>query len=181
MDLRESLEKPLSDYVDQDFVRASPSESVTQVAKRMLEKGSGEALVFSGESAIGVLTERDILYKVVAGGLEPGSTSVERVMSAPVESIDEGAKVSAAIEKMGSLGVRRLCVMRRGKVVGVVTQKTLVGEGKGKRVLLPELVEASSLVCPYCGATMKEGKELSKHIDQVHSGPGLLEGNKTKW
>ncbi len=35
--------------------------------------------------------------------------------------------------------------------------------------------------CPYCGATMKDQKELSKHIDQVHLGLGLLEGDKSKW
>ncbi|HUH82670.1 MAG TPA: hypothetical protein VLX33_02185 [Nitrososphaerales archaeon] len=41
--------------------------------------------------------------------------------------------------------------------------------------------EPAEFRCPYCDAVLKTQKELSKHIDQVHLGPGLLEGDQSKW
>ncbi|MEO9321500.1 MAG: C2H2-type zinc finger protein [Nitrososphaera sp.] len=35
--------------------------------------------------------------------------------------------------------------------------------------------------CPYCGSRFKDNEELSRHIDRIHQGSGLLEGDSTKW
>ncbi|MEO9363614.1 MAG: C2H2-type zinc finger protein [Nitrososphaera sp.] len=44
-----------------------------------------------------------------------------------------------------------------------------MGEGEGQ------------VSCPYCGSTFKDKEQLSKHIDRIHQGSGLLEGDTTKW
>lgn len=41
--------------------------------------------------------------------------------------------------------------------------------------------EETAVNCPYCQSRFKDKEELSKHIDRIHSGSGLLEGDTTKW
>ncbi|MBI3859410.1 MAG: CBS domain-containing protein [Thaumarchaeota archaeon] len=181
MDFRKSLDERVAEFATTQFVSLSPEDTIVKAANLMKSKGTTEALVIAGGSPVGIVTERDILYKVVALGLAPGSTKVSEVMTAPVETVDGASKVGDAIAKMTKLGVRRLGVTRDGKVFGLVTQKNLVSGGPDVHVPLPELAQPGVLSCPYCGATMKDRKELSKHIDQVHLGLGLLEGDLSKW
>lgn len=179
MDLRKSLDEPLSSYLSKDFVKISMDDTVVEIARAMQKAGAGEAVVFRNSEPIGIVTERDILFKVVAIGKDPSKTRASDVMSSPVESIEESLKVGDAIAKMSRLGVRRLVVMRGRVAVGMVTQKQIVS-GQGK-VELPELATPKGLACPYCGAMMKDADELSKHIDQLHVGEGLLKGDRRKW
>jgi signal-transduction protein with cAMP-binding, CBS, and nucleotidyltransferase domain len=163
------------------FVRVSYDDPVTDAARVMQKAGATEAVVMRDDDPIGIVTERDILYKVVAAGLDPSVTKVRDVMSAPVATVDSAAKVADTIAKMSKLGVRRLGVTRNGKLIGLVTQKAMVSGGLEQHVLLPELASPNALVCPYCGATMDDRDELSRHIDHVHLGLGLLEGDLSRW
>jgi len=181
VDLRKSLDQPVSDYMSTSFVRVSYDDPVTDAARVMQKAGATEAVVMRDDDPIGIVTERDILYKVVAAGLDPSVTKVRDVMSAPVATVDSAAKVADTIAKMSKLGVRRLGVTRNGKLIGLVTQKAMVSGGLEQHVLLPELASPNALVCPYCGATMDDRDELSRHIDHVHLGLGLLEGDLSKW
>ncbi len=181
MDLREALGKPVSEYTSTDFVRVLIDDTVTAAAMAMREGRATEAVVADGGGLIGIITERDILYKVVAEGLDPARTTVRVVMSAPVETVEEASKVGDAIAKMSKLGVRRLGVTRSGKFVGLVTQKNIASGRLGTYVSLPELAKPGAMSCPYCGESVRDSKELSRHIDRVHLGLGLLEGNLRKW
>ncbi|MDV3244531.1 MAG: CBS domain-containing protein [Nitrososphaerales archaeon] len=179
MDIRKSLDEPLSSYLSKEFVKISMTDSIVAVAGAMQRAGAGEAVVFQNSEPIGIITERDILFKVVAAGKDPSRTQASEVMSSPVESVEEKAKVADAIAKMSRLGVRRLIVTRGKTVVGMVTQKRIVS---GQQNLeLPELVTPKGVACPYCGAMLKDAEELSKHMDQLHIGEGLLGGDTRKW
>ncbi|MGD0146489.1 MAG: CBS domain-containing protein [Nitrososphaerales archaeon] len=181
MDLRQSLDQPVSDYMSASFARVSFDDSVRDAARVMQKAGATEAVVVRGDDPIGIITERDILYKVVAAGLDPSATRVRDVISAPVATVDSAAKVADAIAKMSKLGVRRLGVTRKGKLVGLVTQKAMVSGGLEQHVALPELASPNLLACPYCGEIVGDRDELSRHIDRVHLGLGLLEGDLSKW
>ena len=163
------------------FVRVSLDDPVTDAARVMQKAGATEAVVMRDDDPIGIVTERDILYKVVAAGLDPSATKVREAMSAPVATVDSASMVMDAIAKMSKLGVRRLGVTMKGKLVGLVTQKAMVSGGLDQNVVLPELASPNALVCPYCGATMGNRDELSRHIDHTHLGLGLLEGAFSKW
>lgn len=179
MEIRRSLDSPVSSYVSKDFVKVSTNDSVADAAEAMKEANAGEAIVLKGGKPIGIVTERDILYKVVASGKNPSTTEVSAVMSSPVESVGADSKVGDAIAKMSKLGIRRLLVMKNGKLEGIVTQKRMVSGQEN--VELPELVNPKGIACPYCGAVLKDAEELSKHMDQLHVGEGLLEGDRRKW
>lgn len=181
MDLRESLEQPVSRYMSRNFAQVSSDEGVVDAAKAMQDATTTEAVVMRGDDPIGIVTERDILYKVVAAGLDPKGVRVRAVMNAPVATVDLKSKVIDAIAKMSKLGVRRLGVTKDGKLVGLITQKAMISGKLGQQFVLPELASPTAIACPYCGATVANKDELSNHIDHVHLGRGLLEGNLSKW
>ena len=175
MSLKESLGKQVAAYTSTEFVKVSPESSVLEAAITMRREGSTEALVMSAGRLTGIVTERDILYKVVSEGLDPGKTKVRSVMSAPVETVADTATVADAISKMSKMGIRRLCVTSGGKFIGLVTQWKLVSGRVAAQVPLPVLVRPGYVTCPYCGAQVKESEELSKHINRAHIGAGFFE------
>ncbi len=181
MGLRESLDNQVSQYTSTAYASVDADQKVIDAARMMQAAGTTEAIATRKGEPVGIITERDILYKVVAPGLNAHNVKVVDVMTSPVETVDEASKVSDAISKMSKLGVRRLGVTRNGKIIGMVTQKSVVSGNVDTSFGLPELSKPDQVSCPYCGATMKDRDELSRHIDQVHLGLGLLEGDRTKW
>jgi signal-transduction protein with cAMP-binding, CBS, and nucleotidyltransferase domain len=181
MGLHESLEEPVSAFMSKDYATVGTEDSIYLAAVAMQKAGTTEAIVMKGGTPAGIITERDILYRVVARGLIPQQVKAKDVMSSPLESVEESAKAGEAIARMSRLGLRRLAVIRDGKLVGLVTQKAVVSGRVNQNVVLPELAKPKTLNCPYCGAVVKSGDELSRHIDHAHVGLGLLEGDQTKW
>ena len=181
MDLRDSLEEPVSTHMSKSYARVRGGDPVSSAAKSMQDLGVTEAVVVEGGEPVGIVTEKDILYKVVARGSDPSKVWVKDVMSSPVQAVEEDSKVADAISRMASMGIRRLGVTQKGKLVGLVTQKAMVSGSLGQSVSLPELTTPGQIRCPYCDAIMRDGNDLSQHIDQVHLGLGLLEGDRSKW
>jgi CBS domain-containing protein len=181
MDLRQSLSRPVSDFVMIDFLKLNSNDTVKEAAGAMRSLGVTEAVVMGGEGVTGIVTERDIIYKVVAAGKDPQVMRVREIMNSPVEVIEDTARAGDAIVKMSKLRIRRLGVVKNGRFMGLVTQMNLASGNIATSAPLPELATPSGLMCPYCGASAKDAKDLSKHIDRAHLGLGLLEGDASKW
>ena len=182
MSLRDSLSHLVSVYMSSSYAQVSATESVAEAARAMQKAGATEALVVSGPLPEGIVTERDILYKVVARGSNPALVKVRDIMSSPVYTVDEDSSVGEAIAKMSKLGVRRLGVTKNGRLVGIITQKAMITGKADQNIPLPELAHPERFTCPYCNAVMKSREELSKHIDRDHMGGlGLLQGDTSKW
>jgi len=180
--LRESLNHPISEYTSTSFARVAATDSVAEAARTMQKAGTTEAVVVSGSVPQGIVTERDILYKVVAAGSSPSIVRVRDIMSSPVQTIDEASSVGDAITKMSKLGIRRLAVTRDGKLVGIITQRAMMTGRVEQNVPLPELVQPKGFACPYCNTVLESREGLSRHIDRVHMGGlGLLQGDVSKW
>ncbi len=181
MDIKLELNEPVTKYMAKEVCRVSASDTVSEAAKKMKKEGVAEALVFGGGEPTGIITERDILYKVVAAGSDPAKVVVSRIMSSPVETIQNTAKTGDAVAKMSKLGVRRLVVVQGKEVIGMVIQRSIIAGSVQNQVPLPELTSPKGVRCPYCDELFADADQLSKHIDQVHIGRGLLQGNLSKW
>jgi CBS domain-containing protein len=152
-------------------------QSVRNAARQMAEKKSGSVVIVRGEEPVGILTEWDILARVVAQGRDPSATKVEDVMSKPLVSVDPDMKVSDAITLMVQKGFRRLAVKKAGnKLAGVVTLSMFVGNTKASSVALLMIEPAKGSRCPYCGSILKDREEMSRHIDDVHVREEVLHG-----
>ena len=114
-------------------------------------------------------------------------------MSSPLVTIDEGASVTEAISLMRSVKIRRLLVVRREKAkevqLGLVTLMSIIGNVPTESLDLAEIESPSPgkavekvvvIVCPYCESKFENKSDLSKHIDRIHVGSGLLEGDYVK-
>ena len=86
--------------------------------------------------------------------------------------------------------IRRLAVKKAGgKIAGILTLMSIVGNVSSDKVDLAEVElptnvierEATKIICPYCQSQFKDKAEMSKHIDRIHIGSGLLEGDRRQW
>jgi CBS domain-containing protein len=177
----DSLKQPVSAFMSTNLVVIGPDSNVRDAAKMMKRNGSTEVLVVKDGKPLGILTERDVLYSVVAEGKDPAASALSDFMTKPLQTIDENASAGDAIAMMSRLGIRRLCVTRKGALVGMVSQKSVVSGKPEQSVPLPELNSPKGVSCPYCGQFLADPKELSRHIDTVHIGKGLLQGNVRQW
>ena len=99
---------------------ASPGETVEEAARRMKASAKGCLIVVDAGVPKGIVTERDIVHKFVAGGMR-GGTKVADVMSSPLLAIGPMESVAEAARRMSKYKVRRLAVIDKGALVGVLS------------------------------------------------------------
>jgi CBS domain-containing protein len=163
-------DEPVRNFV-QRAVLVAETEPIEEAAKAMTAASSGCAVVVTkGNKPIGIVTEWDILARVVAKGRDVKLTRVREVMSSPIITIHPDEKVGSAISLMLERGFRRLIVEREKEaaVLGVITLAQVVGNRQDDALPLPLLEPSTGSRCPYCGSILKDREELSKHIDDVH-------------
>jgi len=95
-----------------------------EAVKRMVEADIGSVLVTQNQEPIGIITERDILRRVVYAR-ESTEKPVEEIMSGPLITVDHLATIGDAAQIMVERRVRRLLVKEDGRIVGIVTQRDL--------------------------------------------------------
>jgi CBS domain-containing protein len=124
----------------------SDSLTIQRVAEVMVKREIGSVIVVSRDDEVGMLTERDIMGKVVAKGLDPRNTSVRDITSKPLLTIREDATIWDAAEIMSKHHIRRLpAVNDEGKIVGVITTRSVsdalpvIGRFRESRELLDSL------------------------------------------
>ncbi len=143
-----SLERFLTLRVRDIKVREVPilegERSVLEGAKLMRDENLS-CLLVKGEE-VGIVTERDIIKRVVAEGKEPSKTSLKEVMSSPVVCVDEESFLFEAIMEMASRNIRRIGVCRGDSIVGVLEDKDIIAhESKNLVVLIKEIEKSQSL------------------------------------
>jgi CBS domain-containing protein len=107
----------------------SPTATVTAVAERMSVKRIGCLLVESDDPTrgpIGILTETDLVRKVLAAGLDPMVTTANQVMVSPIVTITGNRTMLDASHVMETNHIRHLCVAEAGEIVGIVSVRDLV-------------------------------------------------------
>ena len=119
---------PVKRVMARNLVTVDKQITVQEVAKLMESKEVGSVLVLdkdSGEIA-GIVTERDIVKKVVAKGVDGSSYLVKGIMSSPLLTIDSSKTIFEAGDFMDQKKVRHLAVTESGKVVGVISIRDLI-------------------------------------------------------
>lgn len=107
-------------------LKISPLDSAHKAAAVMAEHGVGSLFVEENGKIQGIVTETDIVRKVVAADLPLSATTVGRIMSAPLITIDRAQSVAEADELMSRHNIRHLAVTEGGRVVGVLSVRDLL-------------------------------------------------------
>ena len=106
------------------MISAAPGESVGAAAQRLAEHRIGALLVVEEGSLVGIFTERDVVERVVAEGLDPATTTVGEVCSTDVATVDEDADPATCARLIRDRGFRHLPVVdEAGRPVGILSAR----------------------------------------------------------
>ena len=118
-----------------------PDSSVKEVVATMNKFDIGSIVVVQGERPVGIITERDILRRIVEPCLAPETLTARQVMTSPVITIDENASIDEAARLMAKKGVKKLLVTRNNdQLVGILTFTDIVTKVPDMLGILEELV-----------------------------------------
>jgi predicted transcriptional regulator len=116
----------VKDVMTKDLISVEFADKVFAAIKVMTDNDIGSVLVTKNNKPLGILTERDILKKVCPQQLCTKDITAGEVMSKPLIHINADAGLGQASSLMSLKNVRRLLVMDKGKIVGIVTQKDVI-------------------------------------------------------
>ena len=118
--------KVVPDIVDQQKIEVlSASTSVRDAARNMAERHIGAVLIGQDRRLQGIFTERDVLTRVVARGLDPDTTPLEKVMTPDPDTVGPDDMAVEVLERMRASGYRHLPIVEEGEVIGIVSIRDL--------------------------------------------------------
>ncbi len=111
----------------QEPVIAPANTTISDAARLMKQRNVGALMVVDKDKLVGVFTERDGLFRVLAEGLSGDSTPLSAVMTANPQTIDPNAGFTHALQMMHDGGYRHLPVVEEGCVIGIVSVRDALG------------------------------------------------------
>lgn len=174
------LDEPISKFVKKELIVASSELTVADATKIMIDSNVDSILIFEDDKVVGIITNKDVLSMVVAKRIDPSRISVKEIMHKPLIKIHKDSKVRSAIELMKKHDIRRLIVTDDARTIGTISQKKIVGDMNDYAIVLPELETPKMIRCPYCESVFDDKLVLSRHMDDIHIGKGLFEGNMSR-
>jgi len=103
----------------------TPKEPLEHAWMKMVERNIGSAVVVEGESPVGIVTERDI-SRYLARGEQALNIQVENLMSSPLITTSRSTSIEEALQTMLKHGIRRLPVVEKGNLIGIVSERDLL-------------------------------------------------------
>ncbi len=124
--MTEEYLEEIGDYMSSPVISIDSELTVQEAAQQMHAKNVGSVLVRVHDKYVGILTETDLLRKVVAKKLDPVTARVSSVMTKPILSMDRFMPVIEAEEFMKKKNIRHLTVTEDDEIVGMLSVKDLV-------------------------------------------------------
>jgi CBS domain-containing protein len=134
--------KSISEVMTRDVRATEPSTTIADAAKTMASEDIGPIPVVEGGRIVGIVTDRDIVVRVVAAGKDPNSTTVGEIASSDMVTVAPDDDIDDALTMMAQNQVRRLPVVEGDRLVGIVAQADVARLGKDKKT--GEVVEEIS-------------------------------------
>ena len=108
------------------FITVERDTDAQTAARIMRDRGIGSLFVTNGKEIVGILTDTDMVRRVVAAGADTPKTTAEQIMSAPILTIEGNKTVLDANDLMAQAHIRHLGVTQDGKLVGMISVRDLV-------------------------------------------------------
>ncbi|MEM3505472.1 MAG: CBS domain-containing protein [Archaeoglobaceae archaeon] len=118
---------PVKEIMTTKVCKANADENVQEVAKRMVSCGVGSAVIVKNNKPVGIVTEKDLIVKIVAKNLSPASVKVSEIMSSPLITIKPTTSIREAANIMMKKGIRRLPIVNNsGELIGIITDNDIL-------------------------------------------------------
>lgn len=177
---------PVKEVMTRDVCTVKKNDSVHNLAKKMVEYGVGSAVVIDNRIPVGIVTEKDLISKIVAKNKVPDKVTVEEVMSQPVITIKPSTSLRDAAEIMMKKGIRRLPVVDdSGNLIGIITDNDILSVsldlGEFASLLTQDAVGYPEKIESFGGPVIEHEEEdisgicdrCGKHSDRLYNINGL--------
>ena len=130
----------VKDIMTKTVITVGVDCSVFEAAELMNSKEIGSLVIVQGEAPVGIITERDIVRRIVAKKL-PYETKVSEIMTTQPVTVDPDMSLKDAARLMSTNKIRRLPVVKQNKLVGIVVASDFV-RNVGKKTVTEEILDA---------------------------------------
>ena len=118
------FDEPVRNVMEcRNVLEAAPDTPVSDAARLMADRNVGAVMVVEDARLVGIFTERDIAFRVVARGLDAQTTRIADVMTPAPDTVDPEKPFGYALLRMQQRGFRHLPVTKNGKIVGIVSAR----------------------------------------------------------
>jgi CBS domain-containing protein len=132
----------INEVMTRDVRACEPNATVADAAKVMAQEDVGPVPIVEDGRLVGIVTDRDIVVRVVAEGRDPNATTVKEIASTDLVTVSPGDDLDEALKLLAERQVRRLPVVEGDRLVGIVAQADVARLGKDKQT--GEVVEEIS-------------------------------------
>jgi CBS domain-containing protein len=125
----------VKDIMTSPVVITEEDASANKVAKLMLDNKVGCVIVTNkAGKPLGIITERDLVVRILASKTNPSTAKAEDFMTSPLVTVDPETTINEAAKRMSRLDIRRLAVLYKDSLLGIVSSKDILD-------VMPELLE----------------------------------------
>lgn len=140
-------------------ITAKETDSAQGVADIMKDKSIGSIIIVDNQgNPTGIVTDRDIVTRVVAKNLLPSEVKAKEIMSTPLRTIDPAMDIGEAAQMMNARRIRRLLILDKGKIAGIITDRSIFS-------IMPKLIDLITEKAKIGGEVVKEGPYLAGYCD----------------
>ncbi len=132
----------IKEVMTRDVRACEPNATVADAAKVMAQEDVGPVPIVEDGRLVGIVTDRDIVVRVVAEGRDPNATTVREIASTELVTVSPDDDLDEALNLLAQRQVRRLPVVEGDRLVGIVAQADVARLGKDKKT--GEVVEEIS-------------------------------------
>ncbi|HEY7553759.1 MAG TPA: CBS domain-containing protein [Candidatus Binatia bacterium] len=145
------LSNKVSEIMTANLTSAAVTTPVLEVVQLMAGEDVGRVIITDRDVPVGIFTEKDVVRRVVTGGVDPRKMIVKDVMTAPIRAVREETRIVDAFARMYKGKFRHLLVRgRRGRIVGIVSMRRILkiavelGQGKNETQTLARIATAAA-------------------------------------
>ncbi len=153
--VREAMSSPV--------ISVSEDTDIVKLARVMKDQNVGAVIITNmEEQPVGIVTERDIVTRVVSQGGDPGNVVAKSVMSSPLHVVAPEMSLMEAMRLMDKINIRRLGVLYKNRLVGIISDRNIIR-------LVPTIVEIVKERQEINNVSSVRGPSITGYCDQCES------------
>lgn len=114
------------DIMAVNVVSMPPDASVFEVSKAMAKMDIGSVIIADKDRPLGIITESDIVRRVIVGEKDTKTTTASEIMSSPIIHVEPGTGLTDAMRVMAKSNIRRVAVLKNNTLAGIITSRDLL-------------------------------------------------------